>query len=1654
MKKQLLNVIALVITCFGVNAQVANYSFTKSVGLYPTLPTPTAIVTATAAGANSSTDDVNYNVALPFNFIYNGNTINSGTNITINTNGWIAFGTAPSGGTYNVLSTTGGTGAIAAFSRDLNAYFGFTGMPATSNGSISYDVLGAAPNRTLAIQWENFRPYSSSQTTSNGILNFQIHLVETSNNIHITYGNMNVVSATTIPQVGIRGATTTFATDVNNLMLGNMPSGTTCNWQDVVTGNVNTSTVIFDGVNPSATPVNGLTFSWAPPSNPSLAPVRVFSAVTGITSSNATISWTAPSGATGYLVEYRIPGTCAWTSAGSVLTTSITLTGLAPLTTYQVRVASIDGVNQAIWSHIPNTAGTGNGYTTTGTFMTSAIPTDLQTVQLTAPSVNASGCYGSSIPVIVQIKNAGTAVLDFSLNNATVITNITGTNPQSYTTTINTGTLAANATQNVTVTTTYNMSAIGVYSINANSTLSSPDLNTANDAMAVVTRTATSGTPTPYMQDFAAGTTPAGWINSSSWSFATNHGVTNNGIYKNLYSSATTASLSTLKLGTLTGVESIAFDFRVLNYTGYPTGGVPTGNWGNLQVQVSSDCGTTYSTIATIDNTTHTYTTNVWSNKNYSLSAYAGQNVTIRFVGSWVAGDYYIDLDNINIASCFAPTGVASTSVTTTTSDITWTAPIVGSPASYFYEVRTSGAAASGTLGLAATGTVTAPSTSVTVTGLTAFTNYSVYVMSYCGGVDVSPWTAGTFTTLANCPAPTALNVLNITATAATATWTAGGSESAWDVYYGTTPLATPNASTVPTATTSTNSYSLTSLTPSTGYGIYVRSNCGGGNLSIWTAISSFTTPCLAPNIVTTSGSTRCGVGTTTLSATADMGGTLNWYATASAPTSIGSGSLFTTPSISATTNYYVSATGALSPGSGARTAPTATSNTSPSDYGLVFDAIKTFTLTSVDVYPTGVAGSLVVNLTNNTGTILQTATIAIPTGTVGTPYNVPLNFSIVPGTGYRLMAFSGPNLIRESSLGGFPNALGNVGSITSGYISGTSTSYYFFYNWQFISGCESGRTMVTATVTNPPALTTNVPSAICGGSGIATLSVTSNVSDYDSYVWAPTSGLYTDAAATVSYTGGNANTVYINSNNSGVLNYNLTANNSITGCASSASSSVSVLDAPTSITVSANPNSICAGTTVSLSASANTIPPVTLLNENFNGAINNWTATNNSTGGTPANAAWTLRNSPYSSGVGTNISSNDASQFYLTDSDSQGSGGTTTTLLQSPAINTTGMQSLNLEFYHFYNYYDDDVAAKVEVSTDGNTWNTLVDYTPGAVDIGTATSFSLQTLSLNSYTNNATVYVRFNYDVVWGYGWAIDNVKITGVSSGGYDYSWTSVPTGFTANTANATDIPTTTTNYSVVITNSATSCSNSSVVTVTVTAIPTITVGASSASVCAGSSATLTAGGATNYTWTSGGSTDTEVVTPTVATVYTVTGETSGCSNTNTVSVGVNPIPSVSASASNTLICYNLGESSVLTVSTSATSYTWSNGANTMSTTVTPTVGTTYTVEVSDGNCNATATVFVDAQTCTGIQSITATSGINVYPNPSNGILNVAIASELSGNTSIEIYDAIGKLVVTENLSSELTTINTSKLTEGVYMYKVINNNKTVKIGKVVKQ
>jgi len=102
----------------------------------------------------------------------------------------------------------------------------------------------------------------------------------------------------------------------------------------------------------------------------------------------------------------------------------------------------------------------------------------------------------------------------------------------------------------------------------------------------------------------------------------------------------------------------------------------------------------------------------------------------------------------------------------------------------------------------------------------------------------------------ANCPMPTGLTVTNITQTSATATWTAGGDETAWKLQYkqaGTSDWGSEISVT-------TNSYDITGLTAETVYQVRVKADCGDGAMSGWTTPYDFFTtplPVIQPTVVT-----------------------------------------------------------------------------------------------------------------------------------------------------------------------------------------------------------------------------------------------------------------------------------------------------------------------------------------------------------------------------------------------------------------------------------------------------------------------------------------------------------------------------------------------------------------------------------------------------------------------------------------------------------------------------------------------------------------------------------------------------------------------------------------------------------------------------------
>lgn len=75
-----------------------------------------------------------------------------------------------------------------------------------------------------------------------------------------------------------------------------------------------------------------------------------------------------------------------------------------------------------------------------------------------------------------------------------------------------------------------------------------------------------------------------------------------------------------------------------------------------------------------------------------------------------------------------------------------------------------------------------------------------------------------------------------------------------------------------------------------------------------------------------------------------------------------------------------------------------------------------------------------------------------------------------------------------------------------------------------------------------------------------------------------------------------------------------------------------------------------------------------------------------------------------------------------------------------------------------------------------------------------------------------------------------------------------------------------------------------------------------------------------------------------------------------------------------------------------------------------------------------------------------------ISIYPNPVKSYFEVVFASAI-GELQIEVYDILGKKIITQTITPENNTINVSKFSKGVYMVR-ISSEKAIKIFKIVKQ
>ena len=304
-----------------------------------------------------------------------------------------------------------------------------------------------------------------------------------------------------------------------------------------------------------------------------------------------------------------------------------------------------------------------------------------------------------------------------------------------------------------------------------------------------------------------------------------------------------------------------------------------------------------------------------------------------------------------------------------------------------------------------------------------------------------------------------------------------------------------------------------------------------------------------------------------------------------------------------------------------------------------------------------------------------------------------------------------------------------------------------------------------------------------------------------------------------------------------------------VNGCSGTATTEIAVNSLPT-ITAASNPSSICVGASSTISA---------------NGGLS---------------YIWDNGIGTFANSLVTPIAS---TAYTVTGTDANGCKNTATTTVTVNQLPTV-VATVSIPTIC--------IGSQTTVSASGANayiWNLQA----GIVSPATTTAYTVTGTDANGCTNTANTTVTVNQLPT-----VVATASIPTICTGSQTTVSASGANAYTWNPQAGIVSPATTTAYTVTGTD-ANGCTNTASTTVTVNQLPTVVATASIPTICAGNQTTVSANGANAYIWNP----QAGIVSPATTTTYRVTGTTTqGCSNTATITVTVDPIPTISAISGST--------------------------------------------------------------------------------------------------------------------------------------------------------
>jgi gliding motility-associated-like protein len=509
----------------------------------------------------------------------------------------------------------------------------------------------------------------------------------------------------------------------------------------------------------------------------------------------------------------------------------------------------------------------------------------------------------------------------------------------------------------------------------------------------------------------------------------------------------------------------------------------------------------------------------------------------------------------------------------------------------------------------------------------------------------------------------------------------------------------------------------------------------------------------------------------------------------------------------------------------------------------------------------------------------------------------------------------------------------------TSNPYTPTTTTTHTLYVTETVTGCESASTQVVVTVNPTPAAPTATGASYCTGQTVADLTAAGT---------GGTINWYSDAGLT-----------------------------SVVGTGSPFASGVT----STTVYYVAETALGCTGAATPVTININTPPNINVTTINIDsascGGVTDGNITGIVVGGTPTfTYVWSNAGGTVSSSTSTpNLVNQAAGTYTLTVTD----GNTCTSSFGPVTLVSTSVPPTPVFVTTSDTVYctGDAVTALTANASSGNVfWYSDAGLTNqiGAGSTFTPTGITSNTtiyvVANNSSCLSSAVPVSITFNPLPSVGanspstCAGGSVTLNG--TGAATYSWDGGVTNGVAFTPGSSG------NYIVTGTD-VNGCVNTATVSVTINTAPTVgATQGSTAATCAGGTVTLNGTGASTYTWNNG-VTNGVAFTPAASGNYIVTGtDGNGCTNTFTVAVTVNTIPTVDAGATTETIPCGSTNFVLPAATTSAASpvYAWS-GPNVVAngTTATPTIGAAgvYTVLITDGvtGCSAQDQITVVSNT-----------------------------------------------------------------------------------------